>query len=104
MFLCKSSRPMIDDSFSVSLSSSKRRLNLRQNSRILKNALFRKTLFDFKLARNNTNAFCKRKLRRRVWYARDEREVSVRLATERRRELFAILLFFLCGGVLSLFF
>ena len=53
MFLCKSSRPMIDDSFSVSLSSSKRRLNLRQNSRILKMHSFVK-LFSILSSRGTT--------------------------------------------------
>lgn len=110
MFLCKSSRPMIDDSFSVSLSSSKRRLNLRQKLSILKMqslCLF-KTLFDFKLARNNTNTFCKKKnrRRRRVCYVRARRERSFGATCNREERAFCDSSFFFCdvGAFYPFFF
>jgi hypothetical protein len=92
---------MIDDSFSVSLSSNKRRLNLRQNSRSLKMHSFVK-LFSILSSRGTTQTPSVKENFVVVFGMRATREVSVRLATE-RRALFAIL-FFLWGRFIPFFF
>ena len=93
---------MIDDSFSVSLSSSKRRLNLRQNSRILKMHSFVK-LFSILSSRGTTQtpSVKKNRRRRRVCYI--ARREKFRCDLQQRGERFLRFSFFY-GGVLSLFF